>query len=300
MINWIPRELPPHVRIIVTLNFNSPKASQLSGFFKRYFGNYEFLVVEPFLKIENNTVDTALLNKYILTIPKFDRKSENSTYKPEIMTAFLKFVMDITDKDNEKTVNPLYCRLLFQYIENILSFRTFMHLAQDFSPISKTNPLVHLKNIKSVVDKFFGHLESEYGDLLVKRILGYIAIYQYCGGITQNELIDLVSLDKQVVNSLYHDKALYKCFPESVWIQFKNSLMKLDCLHEVHNQGGFRCLTFKHKVFYDVVYDKYIQTRDRQWNYTSFHKNVVSYYLNEHEKLESIQAALQPIEQKSG
>jgi len=60
----------------------------------------------------------------------------------------------------------------------------------------------------------FARLERDHGEILVRRVLGYITAARK--GVTMNELEDLISLDEPVMDEL---TALYKVSPSCIWIR---------------------------------------------------------------------------------
>ncbi len=258
---------------------------------RKYFGLDELMRLESFLKFENRTIlcDEEISKDFLRTL-----NQTNSNYVPDFIQAFLNLIVGVADPKT-KSINPLYFGVLLRYLENVMSFQTFIKLFEEDA--NKTSKLYLLSSTKQVLEQFFAQLEAEFGEILIKTFMGYLAVYQFCGGITQNELLDLVSLDKQLMNMINFDRTSYKSLPECLWIQIKRSLIKLDLIDEVHNLDGYRCIVFKHFHFYEIVTARYFKTRDL--NATAFHRGAASYYLNEHEKNGVQQAARQPIEQKT-
>lgn len=234
-----------------------------------------------------------LLRKYIEQIFNQQNGTHQRYMSENIIKTFINLYKEISQRI-PSSLNPLYCRILFKYIEQAITLKSFTQLNPEGNNV--ISELYTLTNLKLLLDKYYSYLERKHGDVFVKRVIGYLAAFYYCGGCTENELIDLLSLDDSVlssVNSSNSEFILYKYVAESHWLALKSSLIEFKIIQEVHNTGGYRCITFKNAVFYDVASDRYFLQRDKS---VSYFKQIVNYYLNKHGNMKSVQALKQPWE----
>ncbi len=287
-MDWIPNELPPHVHIIISLNPIDEKGVKLNNYIKKHFGKNNTINIEPFMLQKQAEIDENLIRNFVETSISNRYQETLSENLVDALTCYLKEIHE----RSLSTLNPLFCNILLKYLDHSLSYRTFYNLSLE--PLDVNSELYHSLEFKNILERFYTFLERKHGDVFVKRTLGYIAAYQFCGGCTENELIDLLSLDDAVLSSVSTDLFTYKCVPEFYWLALKSILFDFDFLLEVHNSGGYRCLVFKHSIFYETVNDRYFQQRDKA---TSYFKTIVNYYLNKHGSVNTMQAMKQPMEQ---
>lgn len=279
IINWIPKELPLYVHILISFNPNDDKGQKLSNYVTKHFGKNNTLKIHSLLlQMQANDF-----------LKRFVENTIQHDVNEVLVNSLTSYSKDILAK-SLSSLNPLLCKILFKYFQHVLSFKTFQQLLRSEDQHSE---LYNSLNFKQLIEKILISLEKKFGDVLVKRALGYIGAYQYCGGITENELLDLLSLDDAVLSSINSDFLEYKCVPEHSWISLKASLCDIDCLLEVHNPGGYRCILFKHGVFYEAINDRYFQQRDKA---PSYHKSIFNYYSNKHESSKILQAIKQPVD----
>ena len=287
IINWIPKELPPYVRIVLSFNHSNEKGQKLSNYVTKNFGkNNTIQLFSILLQIQNS--DKNLMQKFIESSTKNQNRGNLSE---DLVVSLMNFFTDIINRCLS-SLNPLLCKMLLKYYEHVITFKTFQQLRAE--PFDPNSDLYTCLNFKVLLDRIFSMLERKYGDVLVRRALGYIGAFHYCGGCTENELLDLLSLDDSVLASINSESLPYKCVPEIYWITLKAILVNLDFLLEAYNPGGYLCILFKHTLIYEAIYDRYFMQRDKA---ASYHKAILNYYSNKHERINILQAIKQPIEQ---
>jgi hypothetical protein len=283
MINWIPKELPTYVHIVISLNPNDDKGVKLSNYMIKHFGKNNSLKIHSLLL---QMQATEFIQEFVeLSI----RNKDLGNLNQELVNSLVSYLKEILNKSISSLI-PLFCKILFKYFEYVLSFKSFQQIYSD----SSNSELFTSLNYKIILERVYGMLERKNGDVLVKRALGYIGAFQYCGGITENELLDLLSLDEAVLSSINAESLMYKCIPEYYWISLKTTLMDLNFLTEVHSPGGYRCILFKHSIYYETINDRYFMQRDKA---PSYHKAIFNYYSNKHGSIKVLQAIKQPVDQ---
>ena len=219
MINWIPKELPLYVHIVISLNPSDDKGVKLSNYMTKHFGKNNTLKIHPLLL-------QMQANEFIQEFIELSIKNkEFGDLNKDLIISLTSYLKEILKRSLSSLI-PLFCKILFKYFEHVLLFKSFQQIYSDSS--NSSTELFSSLNYKLVLERVYGMLERKYGDVLVKRALGYIGAFQYCGGITENELLDLLSLDEAVLSSINAELYIYKCVPEFYWIALKAALIDLN------------------------------------------------------------------------
>ena len=126
-------------------------------------------------------------------------------------------------------------------------------------------------SLKRLVGFVFARMEKDYGDALVRRALGYITCAR--NGISENELLDILSLDEAVMDEVSaQNRPPIRRFPVFGWIRLREDLAEklLEC--DMDNQTVLR---WSHVVFEEVATERYLNMRDKA---PSYHKLMAEYF----------------------
>lgn len=125
--------------------------------------------------------------------------------------------------------------------------------------------------IRSVVLTLLGRLEREYGDLLVRRALGYLAFARY--GLTQNELDDLLCLDELVSDEVHAlQRPPLRRLPPLMLLRF---LAEVRVLIKECYSDGYPMMKYAHVLFREVVEERYVKDGKARRTY---HKVMAEYF----------------------
>jgi len=103
-------------------------------------------------------------------------------------------------------------------------------------------------------------MEKSHGSKLVARILFYMS--QFAWGISEKELVDILSLDKDLLESL--DISREQTFPISIWISFKHEIQRY---LSVKYEQELQVMCWRHEMFQKVskeLYDDSIKDIERE------------------------------------
>ena len=108
--------------------------------------------------------------------------------------------------------------------------------------------------VVSLIDKIFVDLEDRFGSILVRSALGFLTFS--VGGVSDREMEDLLSLDDEVLESVfqYSDPGVKRC-PSHVWLRLRAALEGL----LVERAGG--CLTWYHRQLKEAAERRYDHIR---------------------------------------
>ena len=170
---------------------------QIQIFLRHYFpkmnSNELFVSVPPF---EPSTVDIVYHDW--LTMKQRSLTDEQRIFLREFMS--------------ERTeILPLYMKLIFDIISNWHSY----------DPIDIE--LKELKNIDQCIKYLFNHLRKIHNPILFARSMCYMTACR--NGISQNELEDVLSLDDDVLKSVFeHFIPPIRRLPGILWTRIRNDL----------------------------------------------------------------------------
>ena len=159
----------------------------------------------------------------------------------------------LTDLFNGAELTPLYVRLIFNMVSEWPSHTDSN--ANDF-----VDNKSKLKNARQCIEYIFKRMEKRHGNKLVARILFYMS--QFAWGISEKELVDILSLDKDLLESL--DISREQTFPISIWISFKHEIQRY---LSVKYEQELQVMCWRHELFQKVskeLYDDSIKDIERE------------------------------------
>nr|XP_006199152.2 NACHT domain- and WD repeat-containing protein 1 isoform X2 [Vicugna pacos] len=122
---------------------------------------------------------------------------------------------------------------------------------------SFTVPAPLASTAKEAMHELCARLEQTHGQLLVARVLGYIVSSRH--GLSEAELKDVLSLDDEVLQTVYQDwnppsKELLR-FPPLLWVRLRRDLG--NCLAR-RPVDGFTLLAIAYRQLAEVVRERYL------------------------------------------
>ncbi|XP_067951033.1 uncharacterized protein [Watersipora subatra] len=216
---WLPKDLPSNVKMIVS---TLPKAHNILDIIKmRPYSE------KHYLKVECLSHDSAMnLIKSWLS----DSQRRLTGNQLEIVSKRLQ---------KDKNTNPLYIKLIFDVLVKVRSY-------MDDSDLEKL--LQEINSPEKCIRHIFKELQKTNGNLLVHRLFAYLHLSNL--GLTENELVDLISLDDEVLNDVYqfHVPPLRR-LPTVLWARIRNSVQNYLVTREAN---GGSVIAWYHRQFVEV------------------------------------------------
>lgn len=128
------------------------------------------------------------------------------------------------------------------------------------------------RNTRDALHLFFDALEKEHGSVLVSRAMSYMVAS--ITGLGDMEMEDLLSLDDDVLNSIYtsyHPPT--RRIPYIKWLRLKESINTF-LLERITN--GITFYYWRHELFQEVVHERYLQEPNV---IKSIHSMLADYFL---------------------
>jgi len=155
---WVPRKVPEHARVIVTLRDGKQK-----DFLARMLDDENFVALPPMGEETGNTLLDAWLKNVGRWVQEFQRQTIMENFNREGL--------------------PLYLKLAFEEAVRWHSYTENIELKPD---------------VKGIIQGLYERLslKENHGEVLVGRTLAYIAASRY--GLSEDELVDVLSRDREV------------------------------------------------------------------------------------------------------
>ena len=154
---------------------------------------------------------------------------------------------------------PLFGRVMFDEVSTWKSF-------------SNITPSMVSASIKDALHFFYQRLEMQHGRVLVSHCLAYITASRE--GLSEVELLDLLSLDDDVLNSIF----LFwlppvRRIPPFLWTRLKLDLDKFLVTREA---GDIEVLNWYHRQFRQVARERYLRNVE---TIETIHANMAEYFM---------------------
>lgn len=154
---------------------------------------------------------------------------------------------------------PLYSRVM---MDEILTWKSYTSVASNM--VSST--------LKEALNHFFKRLEIQHGTLLVRHALSYITASRE--GLSEMELLDLLSLDDEVLNSIF----LFwlppvRRLPPFLWTRLR---IDLDQFLVERDADDIAVLNWYHRLFKEAATERYLSDGHARAN---IHANVAEYFM---------------------
>ncbi|XP_070200834.1 NACHT and WD repeat domain-containing protein 2-like isoform X2 [Littorina saxatilis] len=238
-MTWLPRDLPEHVKIIVS-TLPEDKFECLPSLKKLLSGKDDCFVEVP----ELPEVDAAaMVNHWLHTGGRCLTTHQSDV----LMTTFAKCPV------------PLFLKIAYN---ETLQWKSY----------SKPDMCKLADGVKKLGTLRFARLERDHGEPLVRRALGYITAGRH--GVTISELEDLLSLDDAVmdeVDNIYRPSK--RRLPPLLWMRLLEDVSDLVTEYAADNVKTVR---WAHSQFHEAAKERYLDQRDKA---PSYHKALAEYFM---------------------
>ncbi|XP_069055414.1 uncharacterized protein [Pleurodeles waltl] len=236
-LSWLPAELPLHVYIILSTSDNSEHSCLKA--------------------IEKCTVQANILRVPALSSAEIEAMIRSWLEKDHrrLTRGQEKALLEAC------TACPLPLYAVCAYSES--------SVWTSFSPDTEISLPPELSRIFS---SLLGRMEKNHGVQVVKKTLGYIALSR--NGITEEELLDLLSLDQAVMQEIkQYQNMSASLFPQGLWLKLRSDFGAH--LVEQRTEQTY-VVWWAHSAFRQMCIDRYLKSKEVQ---LSYHSTFADYYL---------------------
>ncbi|CAC5407383.1 unnamed protein product [Mytilus coruscus] len=170
LLNWLPRELPPNLRMIVS---TLPREHEILDTLQKLFPDTTNFVEVPSLP---DKTCFEIIDKYLAKKKRAVTQIQNN----KLVRAF------------RKCPGPLFLKLILNEAVNWNSYTPIIALTLKDS-------------VQGAINLLFENMEKKFGQVLISHALGYITVAE--NGISDLEWEDVLSCDDEVLDDVYryHD-----------------------------------------------------------------------------------------------
>jgi hypothetical protein len=217
---WLPADLPENVRLIVTT-----RPGEYLVALRNKLPQDNIVELGP-LSLEEGSI---LLDRWLTAPPS---RQLQDFQRKEVLDKFAACRW------------PLYLKLAFEEARLWKSDTRELKLSQDIKGIIK--------------DNLFKRLEADHGKMLISRFFGYMAASREMNGLAEDELLEILSSDKEFfndfLNRVKHTPPEPK-LPVAVWARL---YFDLESYLSGRSHEGATLLSFFHRELGDVAKSAYL------------------------------------------
>jgi WD40 repeat protein len=246
---WLPRELPDHVRLIISTAMDPPECLKS---LEEKLPDSNLIQLEPM----NQEDGEAILNLWL--------KAASRHLQPDQFKHVMDRFMGI-DGDELAGGLPLYLKLAF---EEARHWRSYSDPAETILEPTITSVIRH---------NLFKRLSQEgnHGQRMVSRSLGYLAASK--NGLTEDEMLDVLSLDEEVMANFRQrspKSPKVHRLPVIVWSRLHADL---EAYLSERGGDGTSLMTFYHRQLGEVVRQDYLNGDEGHFR----HEHLANYFLKQ-------------------
>ncbi|WAQ98657.1 NWD2-like protein [Mya arenaria] len=235
--HWLPRQLPPNVKIVLSL---VPSVNNLLSRFRAHMDTFKF-TAEPIPPL-GDTMCLDIVRARLDDNGRTISKDQSGVMKAAFSRCGL----------------PLYTRVM---LDEIQTWKSYTHVSLE--KVSAT--------LKEALNFFFRRLETQHGSTLVRHALSYITASRE--GVSEMELLDLLSLDDEVLNSIF----LFwlppvRRLPPFLWTRLR---IDLDQFLVERDAGNTAVFTWYHRMFKEAAMERYLADNETRVN---IHSSLADYF----------------------
>lgn len=229
-LNWLPVELPEHVRLILTTRHGEGLVA-----LRHRMSEGQFLELGPMPRAEAEDLLESWLDSVGRTL--------NDAQRSLILDSFAG-----TGTSQHPGGLPLYLKLAFEEGRRWKSYSQDVTLAPD---------------IPGIINQLYSRLEKDHGKLMASRCLSYIAASRDRSGFAEDEIIDILSRDEEVFEEvrLLHQPPEQR-LPVALWSRMYFDLEPYLGRKRVEKTA---LLNFYHREMGEVAFERYFGRDRRQW-----------------------------------
>ena len=221
-IMWLPRRLPNHVKMIVSVIGDDFSV-------RRNIGSKRPLLSE---------------NQYI-EVSSIDRSTGISVLKMWLKGAgrcLSQQQEKIVEQLMDQAVSLLYIKLVFDEIKRWKSFE---------------NPVFDCSTVPSCLQRLYRRLETKHGAVIVSKAFGYLTASQ--NGLTELEMEDILSIDDEVLSDVFqfHVPPIRR-LPSILWARIRGDM--LDYIVD-RGADGVKVMSWYHRQLLEEARKRYIPTK---------------------------------------
>ena len=217
---WLPVELPPHVKIILSVLPNY--YGILDKLRKMFEGDENYIQVTPL----GENLGSVILKHWL----------ENA--KQSVTDAQWSIVQNAISRCNL----PLFVKLVFDEICRWKSYSPPVQTKLAFT-------------IHDSITQLYERVENQHGRILVMHALGYITASK--SGLSEAELEDLLSLDEKVLNDVYqYHLPPVRRIPPLLWTRIRNDLPGYFAERDA---DGVNVIDWYHRQFIEASRERYFR-----------------------------------------
>ena len=239
-LKWLPKQLPKNVKIVMSL---IPSVHNLLKQFQNHvLASGGASNVQPIPQLKHAT------NMDIIHARLKETERKISEEQAQILS-----------KVFATCGLPLFSRVMY---EEILHWKSYSFISPDMVSSSMREALNH----------FFHRLEVQHGRVLVKHALAYITAAK--DGLSEIELLDLIALDDDVLNSVF----LFwlppvRRLPPFLWTRLR---LDLDVFLVTRDAGDQEVFTWYHRLFKEAAIYRYLEHGEIL---DTIHRNIAEYFM---------------------
>lgn len=242
LLDWIPLQLPPSVRIVLSVLDDSATRNNPNGHSPLEILHQRFRPEEDFLKVGDYSLNDAamLLDCWLSSQKRRITEDQNKL----TMTAF------------ENCRRPLLIKLLFEEAKLWRSVDITRNI-----PLSGTSDEV----LSSVIHRLFDRLSqaNNHGDLFLSRAVGYLVASR--NGLTEEELLTALSSDIPFMDEFQRRAQSVNqplpigvdSLPVAVWVRLYSDLQPY---LTVRQNDGVTVITFFHRSVERVAKHRFLDS----------------------------------------
>ncbi|KAK2159829.1 hypothetical protein LSH36_145g04079 [Paralvinella palmiformis] len=241
LLQWIPAKLPAHVKLILSTLPVCEEDNLLEILEKKLSTSANFVAVDTLDREEGASIVRAWLKG----------AGRRVTFEQQLEIDRVLSVCSL----------PLFLRLLF---DKICRWRSFELDLLCFVELSST--------IYDSINALFERLEVSYGKMFVAATFAYITVSK--DGLSETELEDVLSLDDDVLNSVYqYHRSPVRRIPPLVWTRLRSEIPNYLTEREA---DGVTVIKWYHRQFDEVAKDRYLRNVN---TVKAYHSLLADYFL---------------------
>ena len=241
LLQWVPATLPPYVKLVFSTLAVCEDNHLLAVLQKRLKSPSSFVEVETLGQEQSINILEAWLSD----------AGRQVTYEQQ--------------EEIERALSlcslPLFLRLVF---DQICRWRSFELEFLSFAVLSST--------IHDSIETLFARLENIYGRMFVSATFAYITLSK--DGLSETELEDILSLDDELLNSVYqYHRPPVRRIPPLLWTRLRAEIPNYLTEREA---DGLTVINWYHRQFEEAVKKKYLNNVNIV---KSYHSTLSDYFL---------------------
>eukprot|EP00736_Rhodelphis_marinus_P009553 Rmarinus@m.20301 len=222
-MDWMPYDLPPNVKVIVSTVTESSRATP-------YVNLAKHVPKTGFIQVKSLTMETG--HKILDHWMESSKRRLETHQREEVIGAFRECRL------------PLFFRLAFEQ----------SCLWKSYDPPEKT---VLKRSVSELIEDIFHRLYRYHGEIMVRASLGLVTTARY--GVTDNEMEDLLSCDDEVLNDVFQWwEPPVRRIPALLWVRVRSDLKGYLVIRG--EDGGMPLLTWYHSQFREVAENEFLST----------------------------------------